>query len=802
MSGPVLTGRPVAPGRQRRIVAPARYRHPGDVIRLVTAGLVLAVAGAVTYATHGTYAGPAATAVTAVRLSTTAGRVLTGVMTAAFAVAAIAAIAATLRYQRFRLLASLAGAALLTVAALAGIIVLAGGQRPRALAAGASQWPWLLGPSLASPALGAAVAGVVAAAPWLSRPWRRTAWIALWLAGLAQLLTGISSAQEVILAFAAGVTVGAGVLVLFGVPDRRIGPDEIAAALGPAGLRVSHVAPAAVETKGSRPFTAAADDGSQLFIKVLGSDNRDADLLYRAYRLLRLRDVGDTRPATSLIQAVEHQALAAVMAERAGVTVPAVRQVVRTADGSALLVMNRVDGDSLDRIAPQLVTDSLLRALWTEVDMLHRARIAHRSLRAANIVVDRAGRPWLSDFSFSELAATQRQMALDVAELLASLATITGADRAVASAAAVIAPDDLAAAVPLLQPLALSAGTRHDIARHDGLLARTRAAAAAVNGRGQDQELARIQRVRPRTLLAIAAAAGAFYFLLPQLAQVGESWPGIVSADWAWLPLIIALSAASYLASAIAIMGAVPQRLPLWPTVLAQAASSFVNRVSPGNVGGMALNARYLQKCGVEPSAGVAAVGVNTFVGTAVHLAMLVAFFAGARRGLSTAVKLPSGSKLLLILAVIVAVVGLVLATRPGRRLASGKLIPGLRSAAVSLHRVARRPGKMVMLVGGSALITLTYIGALAASVEAFGGGPGLIPVGAVYLAAAALAAVAPTPGGLGPFEAALIAGLTGIGMASGLAVSTVLLFRLATYWLPVAPGWLSWRLLLRWEYV
>jgi len=490
------------------------------------------------------------------------------------------------------------------------------------------------------------------------------------------------------------------------------------------------------------------------------------------------------------------------MAERAGVTVPAVRQVVRTADGSALLVMNRVDGDSLDRIAPQLVTDSLLRALWTEVDMLHRARIAHRSLRAANIVVDRAGRPWLSDFSFSELAATQRQMALDVAELLASLATITGADRAVASAAAVIAPDDLAAAVPLLQPLALSAGTRHDIARHDGLLARTRAAAAAVNGRGQDQELARIQRVRPRTLLAIAAAAGAFYFLLPQLAQVGESWPGIVSADWAWLPLIIALSAASYLASAIAIMGAVPQRLPLWPTVLAQAASSFVNRVSPGNVGGMALNARYLQKCGVEPSAGVAAVGVNTFVGTAVHLAMLVAFFAGARRGLSTAVKLPSGSKLLLILAVIVAVVGLVLATRPGRRLASGKLIPGLRSAAVSLHRVARRPGKMVMLVGGSALITLTYIGALAASVEAFGGGPGLIPVGAVYLAAAALAAVAPTPGGLGPFEAALIAGLTGIGMASGLAVSTVLLFRLATYWLPVAPGWLSWRLLLRWEYV
>ena len=65
-----------------------------------------------------------------------------------------------------------------------------------------------------------------------------------------------------------------------------------------------------------------------------------------------------------------------------------------------------------------------------------------------------------------------------------------------------------------------------------------------------------------------------------------------------------------------------------------------------------------------------------------------------------------------------------------------------------------------------------------------------------------ALAAVAPTPGGLGAIEAALVAGLTGVGMSSGLAVSAVLLYRLATYWLPVVPGWLSWRLLQRWEYV
>ena len=148
------------------------------------------------------------------------------------------------------------------------------------------------------------------------------------------------------------------------------------------------------------------------------------------------------------------------------------------------------------------------------------------------------------------------------------------------------------------------------------------------------------------------------------------------------------------------------------------------------------------------------------------------------------------------------AVAGIVLATRPGRRFAAGKLIPGLKSAAASLRRVAQNPGKMIMLFGGSALITLAYIGALAASVQAFGGGPGIILVGAVHLAAAAIAAASPSPGGLGAIKAALVAGLTGVGMLAGPAVSAVLLYRLATYWLPVLPGWLSWRALLRRDYV
>jgi undecaprenyl-diphosphatase len=98
--------------------------------------------------------------------------------------------------------------------------------------------------------------------------------------------------------------------------------------------------------------------------------------------------------------------------------------------------------------------------------------------------------------------------------------------------------------------------------------------------------------------------------------------------------------------------------------------------------------------------------------------------------------------------------------------------------------------------------VTLFYIAAFAASVQAFGGGISLAQVGAVYLGASAIAAAAPTPGGLGPLEAALVAGLTGVGLAPGPAVSAVLVYRLATYWLPVLPGWVSLHLLQRKAYL
>ena len=43
--------------------------------------------------------------------------------------------------------------------------------------------------------------------------------------------------------------------------------------------------------------------------------------------------------------------------------------------------------------------------------------------------------------------------------------------------------------------------------------------------------------------MTIAAASGAFYFVLPQLAKAAGSWRAVLTADWKWLPVVIAASA-------------------------------------------------------------------------------------------------------------------------------------------------------------------------------------------------------------------------------------------------------------------
>jgi len=171
----------------------------------------------------------------------------------------------------------------------------------------------------------------------------------------------------------------------------------------------------------------------------------------------------------------------------------------------------------------QAISDDLLRRLWTEVDRLHRAGMAHRSLRAANVMVDGDVVPWLTDFSFPNWLPPSGRRTSTSPSYWRRWPRWSARKGLWPAPRRSLGAEAMTPAVPLLQPPALSAATRRAIGRNNGLLAETRAAAAAASGLG-DQPLARLQRVRLKNLLAIAAAAGAFYFILPQLAHVGSSW--------------------------------------------------------------------------------------------------------------------------------------------------------------------------------------------------------------------------------------------------------------------------------------
>ena len=153
--------------------------------------------------------------------------------------------------------------------------------------------------------------------------------------------------------------------------------------------------------------------------------------------------------------------------------------------------------------------------------------------------------------------------------------------------------------------------------------------------------------------------------------------------------------------------------------------------------------------------------------------------------------ELPSGWILLVAAAVGLALVGAALRFPRVRT----KALPPLREAVVGLRKVLMEPARLARLFGGAIGVTGLYIAAFDLSLRAVGVHEPIAQVMLVYLGGAAIAAAAPTPGGLGAMEAALTAGLTAVGVpAASLPCAGVLTFRLATYWLPILPGWLSLR--------
>jgi undecaprenyl-diphosphatase len=260
--------------------------------------------------------------------------------------------------------------------------------------------------------------------------------------------------------------------------------------------------------------------------------------------------------------------------------------------------------------------------------------------------------------------------------------------------------------------------------------------------------------------------------------------------------LAAASAAVGYIMSAAALMGAASLPLALGRTTVVQFAAAFTNRLAPAGLGAIATNVRYLERAGIRRAQALKAVGVDAAAGFVIHALMLATLIPLV--GLRSSLRLPAPPDLDLIWPIAgLIVVSLTVIGGWYWRHRLTRFMTVMWPGA-EIREILRDPRRCLLLFGGSAGVTTAQACVLVASLEAFGVHLPVVTVLAVFVASSAVAAAAPTPGGLGALEAALVGGLAQVGAAITPAIAAVLSARLIGYWLPTLPGWFAFNQLRR----
>ena len=630
-----------------------------------------------------------------------------------------------------------------------------------------------------------AVAGALATVvtPYLPRSWRFIPAALLALVAVSQAYTGNHLALDIVTGAFIGYGIGSALHLIWGAPRRAASTRSVERFLSAAGFDLSDLRPVAGGPFGPRRFEAATCGGATLVVEVVRRGRRRAGWIYKLRRLLASLEVEDEPRLSSPSHEVEHEAYLALLAGRSGVRTPPVLLASEVGHGPALLVREMVPGRRLDRLSPDEVDDALLDEIWGQVALLGDARIAHHELTADNVVVDDKHDPWILDFTFARAGAGPTRLAQDIAEMLISLTSVAGVQRAVDSLFRSLDAERIRPALTYLQPLALPAHVREQLGGQRWLLADL---ASDVAERLGMQRPPFRPRIRATTILTLIVGGGAVYLLLPQIGTIPKLTAALRQANYWWLVAAFAAGALTFPASAASYIGSVPRRIPWGRTTLVQVASAFTSRLTPGGVGGMGLNVIYLEGEGSPRAEAIGSIALNQAASVIVH-ALLFIVAAGVL-GLSGVVgrhPLPTGWPVLVAVAGILVALGALLGSPFGRRRV---LAPGVKVGR-DLVRALRRPVQALGLFGGAAGVTVGNALALVACLAAFDPHFPFLSAVAVYVGGSAIASAAPTPGKLGAVEAALVAGLTGIGVHSEPAVAAVLTFRLLTFWIPIVPG-------------
>jgi uncharacterized membrane protein YbhN (UPF0104 family) len=644
--------------------------------------------------------------------------------------------------------------------------------------------------------------------PWLEARWRRWWWALLLAFVPIHLVVSAVVPARTLLGLSVGWFVGAFTVLVVGTPALEVPLDGAVRALVRRGFLVTALT--VVRPAGTGPLVlwAACEvtedpdvarvprvvtEPPQAVVEMYGPNQRSGGIVSQVWRRARLRN-SETAPLhASMRRAVEHRGLMAIAIGELGVANSTTVALAALDRGWTLYAHTQACGVTLDASSADA---SLVGPVWQALGVLYRHQISHGDLRGNEITID-DGVALFGGFGSAEYGATDVLLQADIAALLVTTTAIFGAEAAVCAAIAEFDEATILSASRRLTKSALPRHIRDSVADADTVMAAARDEVMHQTGtdRIKAETITRFTRTQVIQLVLLVALV---YVAYPFISTVPAFFSELRTAHWWWALLGLTVSALTYVGAAAALWACTSSLVSFRNLTIMQVANTFAATTTPAGVGGLALSTRFLQKAGLGSLRATAAVALQQSVQVITHLSLLIFFsvIAGTTANLSHFV--PKTTVLYLIGGVALGIVGIFTFVPALRRWLGTAVRPRLKEIGAELVELMREPKRLAIIVAGCAATTLGAALALWASVEAFGGGTTFVTVTVVTMIGGTLASAAPTPGGVGAVEAALIGGLSAFGVPAAVAVPSVLLYRVLTCWLPVFVGWPTMRWLTK----
>jgi glycosyltransferase 2 family protein len=619
---------------------------------------------------------------------------------------------------------------------------------------------------------------------------RRSRWSRwCYLSGASLLLAGLAvdslTPFAVLLALLVALFVGWGTRWALGAASVRPGVGPLTDWLADHGVDAVDLT---AEGPESTLLVGTLRDGASIQVRMANRDTRGSGLAKRLWARIRLRQVVTGHVALSSRARLEQLALASFLTRSTEVECPSVLLLREMPSETLVLVLTTPSGgvpsDQWDLANAQ--------ALFRGLRQLHDAGVAHRDLRTENLIVTEEDTGFLSlDLALPGAGELVRR--LDVTQLLTTLGRVVGAANAVEALRTSYKPSDEAAVIAILQPIALAPWGWSAMREARSCIDAVR---QELVGAETTPPITRLERFRWRTVISTIALTVVAFLFIGQFSKV-DLFGALRQTNLGWFALALVGSAITYFAAAANLAAFVPKRLSLVRGFLVQLATAFVGVAMPPTVGHVAVNARYLTRQHVDQGSIAAAVALSQIVNVVTTVPLLIAFGLLTGSGISR-FKIVPGADVFIGLGVIAVVLGVLLLIPQTRARLNESVWPRVQSVWPRLLDAMSQPIRLAIGIGANLMLTFGYLLAFLASLYALGAHPAILPAAIVYLAGNTVGSFAPIPGGLGAVEAVLSAGLTAIGVPAHEAIPAVLIFRIATFWLPIPAGWVAYTVLLR----